>query len=664
MEYLLQLKNHSYLIPKSDEHIQNTSVTILNAHSLQITYPTSGIDPSSLKLLFGSHSSTEYRSALRMLSSMNSSSQQLEEIGRLEKNFRQNPPTPSAEHRAKVQAMFSNVGSKLTVVFLAISQVKEVNTAYLLSVVYATQFVQLLRFVNLTHPSNMLSYFNHSSIGSASYNLGIDSLFPESHAAEAIEDYGPYQFFQLNPYFLKNTQDDIVSFGILLILSVVVKAMLYMTRSSCKIVQMFSKRLDLMLFWNFFLVILFMYGTRISFFAMLNISFANREGNFERTNFVLSYIHLVAFALFEISIIVVSFRLSRRDIQYSLTERYPRVGSLFGDTKTQNRYQQMYVPLMFLRSLFLSWTLTWFSDNVLYEIGMITTQNLFFLYYFLRFRPLKCGRKMLVQILYELLLFIVSVAMSTLLTYERQEKTESSTYSLLGEVIIGCGTVIIAVGLVFSFLQFVVAVRAAYNYLKNPSSEISNLSPSPIFPSKVPLPITQTNKMRFITSRLSEHTQKEERSSFQHSEQSENQNLASPHGSSNRKVIPPKNLNLLLDSIESMKNIPSPTPRRLKESSPTKVSKSGNLMPASEVRRDERKRNSLLDFKIKVAQLNRVDMACANLLIAKGPETTEHKPEQVDELSNRHLLREGVGRVRPRRRIAISKFYENDSMDD
>lgn len=117
---------------------------------------------------------------------------------------------PLSDHELKSVTSSSHItmmGGRSVTYMLSINQIHETNSMDLLGAGFCSEMLQLLRYINITQPSKLVYYFNQTLASPISLNFGIKirQLEPENYEQDKgryIEDGGPYQFYEVTPYFL------------------------------------------------------------------------------------------------------------------------------------------------------------------------------------------------------------------------------------------------------------------------------------------------------------------------------------------------------------------------------------------------------------------------------------------------------------------------------
>ena len=414
---------------------------------------------------------------------------------------------------------FTSMGGSTIATIQAVSSVSQgALSAGLIRMQIVGEIVQLMRFIDIRWPPNVVQFFETSHIDPTSMLLPIDFITSWNHQLSDRNTSMPriFQNYETRPFFTENYNSEIsnlvlwgaIIFSLLLLISFLKKKLRKMTavmpmpktnargkkRSNCiRLIHKTSRmmnRIDDSILTNFILTFLLSCFQPGIVWSFLNIRYSSTLLE-PATSFTIATLGLACISLiFFLLLAAFIFKVILNGIKYVLkikeSLRPPalkRYQCLFEDFENQKILQILCIPISLIRSLIFAGVISLLCTHGLTQLIFIWSADFCFILYMIIYHPLKNKWNMRITLAIEVFTFGCITLGLIFDILERVAVLDAITLDEVGFAFIALSILSTISGVLISLIQVLGLVKTIYNYLKEVRRrrrEVQPISLSPI----------------------------------------------------------------------------------------------------------------------------------------------------------------------------------------
>ena len=358
--------------------------------------------------------------------------------------------------------------------------------------------VQLMRFIDIRWPPNVVNYFETSHIDPNSMVIPFDFMPAWNEQLEDRNYSMPriFESYETSPFITMNYNNEISNLivwaavaiiGVLLIV-ILKKVLRNLTermpipktnahgkckysyiRTIHKIVRFMNRREESTL-WSLFLMFVLSIFMPGNMWALLNIRYSSTLNEpstvYTSATLAIAIVFLCFYPLLGILITMVLWR----QLQYLLNVKeslrpshLKKYRCLFEDFECQKRIQILYVPISLARSLIMVMTVSLLCSYGSVQIILLWTTDLAFIVYLIVYHPLKERWVRRITLVIELLVF-GCISMGFIFNF--LDGVDAVTLDELGFAFLALSMASTFAGILISLLQVLEIVKQVYGFLK------------------------------------------------------------------------------------------------------------------------------------------------------------------------------------------------------
>ena len=303
---------------------------------------------------------------------------------------------------------------------------------------YLCELLQVIQFINVNYPMNVLAYFQSAQTIPAPTNFAWNAFKEFSESADMpnmnrVVMYGKFEEFGMYHYFNDNYGDQLTTNIIFLVLAAI-------TWLFSKVRNRFSARISSWIFeadafvrWNFVLNVILPAFLPLLMFAILQFMFTTHFTGYDLFSLIVAagslLIGIVAFASM-CRFLVAVYK------QKSEATDYPDLCSLFEDYKMDSLMNILFYPMVIIRSVILAFILALLQNYPFVQALLSLVLQVLFLVYLLWHMPLVHTKEKIMTVIGDVFALILAIVVLVYAVLDYNEVEDDSLRSGLGNVII------------------------------------------------------------------------------------------------------------------------------------------------------------------------------------------------------------------------------------
>jgi len=328
------------------------------------------------------------------------------------------------------------------------------------------KIIQNVRFLDIDYPEEALNAFE--TYGTELYELPIPEIFYES--PETKELPSQYSRYDMNPTFLENYWQTIMTMAVSLSVFLAIKVIQFLTNNQDKnhIMQVALKNIG-QTAANFFIIQIYANLDDVIFFLLLDIQSTDLSSPSAGISLGTAIFFLLlglALVFFHCWLLGKYQQAKSQGTLERFEMKYRILGTLYEDFKDTSIAKQSFFGILVLRCVILILAIMllqppWMQASIL----MLT--NLLFLAYFIYYRPFKSLFDEVCQYFCELTVFAAYLSVLILSIIDAQNVQKSGLRNGLGKCIVIAGIVLCLGGFIVQMVQLIGAIIAIYRFFKD-----------------------------------------------------------------------------------------------------------------------------------------------------------------------------------------------------
>ena len=368
-----------------------------------------------------------------------------------------NAITGIEENIVQAAATTTNALGPIAGSMLAISQIRNLGSTSIIGAAFATEMLQLHRYININNPQNLLAVYRDSDSSPISLTIAptISALHPDSFEADKgkyIDDQGPWEMYEVTAYFITGIHPSIITASYFLVTWIVVRLIFSLQNRLPKKVGILLSKMNYFLGFNFLLVVLLSFNIQFSFHAFTNIKYPVRETAFGRLNLTFSLIYVASFLIGITILIKFLLKVWKQKDEINLGKNY-RLGIFYLDCRRQTLMQFMYFPITLIRTFLFSFILVFCRQNLVNQLFFLILLSFWYMIYLIQCRPIKSRAEFGFQLFADGCVLLVGVLKSVLASFDLQENWDIKNRMLIGWLVIAVHFLLIVSDALIGFLD-------------------------------------------------------------------------------------------------------------------------------------------------------------------------------------------------------------------
>ena len=270
-----------------------------------------------------------------------------------------------------------------------------------------TDLIQLLQFLDISWPANVMVLFQESFIDPS--NLCIPICVIPSPPDEQLPNITISRYLEaqeISPVFLLGACEIVSTFIFEMSVIFFLKVLLQFRKPKRfpQSLTRFGESLDKILAWNTVVQVFISNYPLFLAYSTLQLFYKNFETPFVSASFATSIVGLVACIGFITWIFVVSWKLSKHPANLEqMLKTYPSVSSLFEGIKNTKRMQIFQISFSLLRITMIAVCAVIADTSPYFCISLLCTMEVLYLTYLFKYRPFKASFEQWTVVLAEIL---------------------------------------------------------------------------------------------------------------------------------------------------------------------------------------------------------------------------------------------------------------------
>lgn len=376
-----------------------------------------------------------------------------------------------------------------------------------------------IRYLKVNYPEKVLEMFaaRGKDMVSAGLGIGVPSKVEKSLTRRLLL-LDIYEYYDVTSSFLYHLWDPILSFLILIVATVLIISLEYITRK-CDKIHLVFKILLYIAKWNLPLIVICGNFNNILFYSILEFKSVDLETAMKNVSFAACVITLIVVALTLLMTLLIARNVMQSRTNPKLKKNWNDFAILYQPFKDNSYLTLSFFPIYFLRLLVFNIILTTEFSSAVPQTIIIAGLSLLMVIYLIWKRPLK-SKILLTQILFnEIILLILNIAVVILAVFDHQEREAVDERDALGELIIIMNMLFSTSNLVFIGVIVLLILIVLYKKVKTAKAQgytscgqiiefiltpqpdqPKSVSPSPIFKKEAHVTSIDISHSRFAQS--------------------------------------------------------------------------------------------------------------------------------------------------------------------
>lgn len=305
---------------------------------------------------------------------------------------------------------------------------------FLLQVRLITDLIQLLQFLDITWPPNVMDLFRQAYIDPSNLFVPVCLISdPESYLLPNVTVSRVLEIQQISTVYLTNNCYALSTFILVAVVIFSLKVWLQFKKPSIipqKLANL-GTALDKVIAWNVALQIFVSNYPLFFAYSILQIMYSNFETQYMNLSFSLAVISAISCTAFVAWTLILAWKYSKICVKApaEADAKYQRYSSLFEGVKNNTRIQLFQIPLSILRIYLMVVFVLFLSGTPLVATILLCCTQAVFLFYLFKYRPHKDRLEFFVTILSEILVLcallialVIKVTVDAKMTVENRNR--------------------------------------------------------------------------------------------------------------------------------------------------------------------------------------------------------------------------------------------------
>ena len=383
------------------------------------------------------------------------------------------PLSPEATKTLNSATETANAVGKVSSGLFVISSFNSLSAVSILVAAFASELIQMYRFINVKYPANCLVVLNDSlsspiAIAIPTDATAINSVKEALGIGVLIADGASLERYEVERYFFNNYYSFIITIILLLVLAGIFKLLRKLQRKCHKRVNYAVEKGFIFLSWNFTITVAFSSYIKLYFYSCIGLAYSDFDRGVGIANFILTIITLII-SLALLGFVVRFLQKNKRDRpeeadRYGITDRFK---CLYGDIKQDNVLQRYFIPIVVLRAVIGGILIATMRYETIPQIILLAILNTGFLVYVVIVRANENTVEMIAQIVSEFNVSGVTYSVLALACIDADNESNDNIRNRIGIGIIVQNFITIGTQLVVSgwgtFMALKIFIKGVIN---------------------------------------------------------------------------------------------------------------------------------------------------------------------------------------------------------